>query len=240
MAEIVLGIGTSHSPVLSMPPEGMPDYAAGDRRNKQLLRAPEGKLMTYEELEAAADPKTRQEGSNPDYAGQHAPMAEEPAARQARCAHAGLYFYRRATRPSERISLLATMNGITTIAEFRNAVLDPAKRAHMEWRQQRLFELWQVWDSEIRRINPAACYIPNTGGGALSRGVRPSARQRSGCGAGTTMTATARRANTRISAVAVSDASRLSNTDRSTVASLLSVNTHLPWLAATPALTAVG
>src|SRR5206468_8559082 len=50
--------------------------------------------------------------------------------RQARCAHAGLYFYRRATRPSERISLLATMNGITTIAEFRNAVLDPAKRAH--------------------------------------------------------------------------------------------------------------
>src|SRR5207302_901032 len=50
-----------------------------------------------------------------EYAGQHAPMAEEPAARQARCAHAGLYFYRRATRPSERISLLATMHGTTMI-----------------------------------------------------------------------------------------------------------------------------
>ncbi len=36
------------------------------------------------------------------------------------------------------------------------------------WRQQRLFQLWRLWDSEIRRINPAACYIPNAGGGALT------------------------------------------------------------------------
>jgi 3-O-methylgallate 3,4-dioxygenase len=71
MAEIVLGVGTSHSPVLSMPPEGMPDYAAGDRRNKQLLKPPHGTLMSYEELEAAADPQTRKEGSNPDFVGQH-------------------------------------------------------------------------------------------------------------------------------------------------------------------------
>ena len=40
--------------------------------------------------------------------------------------------------------------------------------AHTDWRQQRLFELWQLWDGEIRKINPAARYIPNTGGGALS------------------------------------------------------------------------
>jgi hypothetical protein len=45
---------------------------------------------------------------------------------------------------------------------------DPARRAYIAWRQQRLFELWRFWDSEIRKINPAARYIPNTGGGALS------------------------------------------------------------------------
>jgi hypothetical protein len=45
---------------------------------------------------------------------------------------------------------------------------NPARRAYIEWHQQRLFELWKLWDTEIRKINPAACYIPNTGGGALS------------------------------------------------------------------------
>jgi len=45
---------------------------------------------------------------------------------------------------------------------------DPARRAYNEWHQQRLFELWKLWDDEIRKINPAARYIPNTGGGALS------------------------------------------------------------------------
>jgi hypothetical protein len=45
---------------------------------------------------------------------------------------------------------------------------DPVRRAHTEWRQQRLFDLWRLWDTEIRKINPAACFIPNTGGGALS------------------------------------------------------------------------
>ncbi len=71
MAEIVVGIGTSHSPVLSNPPEHMPAYAANDRRNKQLLKPPSGSLMTYDELEASADPETRREGSNPDFEGQH-------------------------------------------------------------------------------------------------------------------------------------------------------------------------
>ncbi len=45
---------------------------------------------------------------------------------------------------------------------------DPARRAYIVWRQQRLFELWQLWDSEVRKINPDSCVIPNTGGGALS------------------------------------------------------------------------
>jgi len=45
---------------------------------------------------------------------------------------------------------------------------DPARRAYILWRQQRLFNLWQLWDSEVRKINPDSCVIPNTGGGALS------------------------------------------------------------------------
>jgi hypothetical protein len=45
---------------------------------------------------------------------------------------------------------------------------NPARRAYMGWRQQRLFELWMLWDEEIRKINPNARYIPNSGGGASS------------------------------------------------------------------------
>jgi len=45
---------------------------------------------------------------------------------------------------------------------------DSARRNYILWRQQRLFDLWQLWDREIRAINPNACVIPNTGGGALS------------------------------------------------------------------------
>jgi hypothetical protein len=45
---------------------------------------------------------------------------------------------------------------------------DPARRAYMLWRQQRLFDLWQTWDRAVRKINPDSCVIPNTGGGATS------------------------------------------------------------------------
>jgi hypothetical protein len=45
---------------------------------------------------------------------------------------------------------------------------DPARRAYIGWRQQRLFELWRLWDQEIQKIYPSARYIPNTGGGASS------------------------------------------------------------------------
>jgi hypothetical protein len=45
---------------------------------------------------------------------------------------------------------------------------DPSRRAYIIWRQQRLFELWQLWDREVRLINPDSCVIPNTGGGATS------------------------------------------------------------------------
>jgi hypothetical protein len=45
---------------------------------------------------------------------------------------------------------------------------DPARRAYILWRQQRLFDLWQHWDQAVRKINPDSCVIPNTGGGATS------------------------------------------------------------------------
>ncbi len=45
---------------------------------------------------------------------------------------------------------------------------DPARHAYILWRQQRLFELWRLWDGEVRKINPDSCVIPNTGGGATS------------------------------------------------------------------------
>src|SRR5262245_60187168 len=45
---------------------------------------------------------------------------------------------------------------------------DPARRAYVLWRQQRLFDLWRLWDAEVRKINPDSCVIPNTGGGATS------------------------------------------------------------------------
>ena len=45
---------------------------------------------------------------------------------------------------------------------------NPSRRAYILWHQQRLFDLWQLWDGEVRKINPDARVIPNTGGGATS------------------------------------------------------------------------
>lgn len=45
---------------------------------------------------------------------------------------------------------------------------DPARRAHVLWKQERLFALWQHWDAAVRAINPDSCVIPNAGGGATS------------------------------------------------------------------------
>jgi putative glycosyl hydrolase-like family 6 (GHL6) protein/glycosyl hydrolase family 42 (putative beta-galactosidase) len=45
---------------------------------------------------------------------------------------------------------------------------DPARRAHLAWQEQRLFDLWRLWDRGIREINPRARFIANAGGGALS------------------------------------------------------------------------
>ena len=49
-----------------------------------------------------------------------------------------------------------------------NNPLDPQRRRYILWREKRLFELWRLWDGEVRKINPTARYIANAGGGALS------------------------------------------------------------------------
>ena len=45
---------------------------------------------------------------------------------------------------------------------------DPAHRNWLEWSNGRLFELWRLWDSEIRKINPQARFIANSGGGSMT------------------------------------------------------------------------
>src|SRR5579885_3613721 len=49
MAEIVLGIGTSHTPLLSLPAEQWAPYAERDSGNKELVFPPNGWTMSYQE-----------------------------------------------------------------------------------------------------------------------------------------------------------------------------------------------
>ena len=56
MAEIVLGIGTSHSPMLGQSAEQWPEQAKYDLRNQELAFAPSGNVLTYEQALAVADP----------------------------------------------------------------------------------------------------------------------------------------------------------------------------------------
>jgi hypothetical protein len=45
---------------------------------------------------------------------------------------------------------------------------NPSRKQYVVWREQRLFELWRLWNGKIQHINPNASYIANAGGGALS------------------------------------------------------------------------
>ena len=54
MARLVLGLGSSHSPQLSIPPDLWAQYAERDKRNPN-LRRPDGSLCTYEELLASVN-----------------------------------------------------------------------------------------------------------------------------------------------------------------------------------------
>lgn len=46
--------------------------------------------------------------------------------------------------------------------------LDPVRRQYLLWRENRLFDLWRLWDTEIKKVNPHAAFLANSGGGALS------------------------------------------------------------------------
>ena len=56
MAEVVLGIGASHSPMMSLPPDLWHDMGERDKRNPMLSAPPDGKVLTYEELLERAEP----------------------------------------------------------------------------------------------------------------------------------------------------------------------------------------
>jgi 3-O-methylgallate 3,4-dioxygenase len=49
MAQIVVGIGTSHTPLLALPPELWEPYAANDRRQTDLVYPPDAKVLSFEE-----------------------------------------------------------------------------------------------------------------------------------------------------------------------------------------------
>src|SRR3981081_143214 len=67
MAKIVLGIGTSHTPLLSLPPEMWPEYAKGDERNPELSYPPHGHGISFphDHETLKAEGKTRYEGPEP-------------------------------------------------------------------------------------------------------------------------------------------------------------------------------
>src|SRR5215210_7773728 len=67
MAKIVLGIGTSHTPLLALPPEMWPQYAKGDERNPELAYPPNGMVMPWNRAveTLAAEGKSRYEGPEP-------------------------------------------------------------------------------------------------------------------------------------------------------------------------------
>jgi hypothetical protein len=44
---------------------------------------------------------------------------------------------------------------------------DPSYKAYVDFTQERLFELFRLWDGEIRKVSPYTRFIPNSGGGAL-------------------------------------------------------------------------
>src|SRR5436305_3834556 len=67
MAKIVLGIGTSHTPLLALPPEMWPEYARGDERNPELSFPPHGYVMSFPQAVETlkAEGKSKYEGPEP-------------------------------------------------------------------------------------------------------------------------------------------------------------------------------
>ncbi len=56
MGDIVLGIGTSHSPMLAQPPELWAVHGQNDKRNQELVFPPDGLVYAYDEAAERANP----------------------------------------------------------------------------------------------------------------------------------------------------------------------------------------
>ena len=65
MAKIVLGIGTSHTPLLSLPPEMWPEYAKNDERNPELAFPPHGYVKPWGQAVDELKGTTRYTGPEP-------------------------------------------------------------------------------------------------------------------------------------------------------------------------------
>jgi hypothetical protein len=66
MAEIVLGLGTSHTPLLTLPAELWPAYAQRDERNQELAYPPDGVVMSYQEALDSIAPEVRARYRGPE------------------------------------------------------------------------------------------------------------------------------------------------------------------------------
>ena len=71
MAEITFGIGTSHTPQMTMGPDFWEDHARRDVRNPRLVGT-DGEIHTYDELVEHADPRLAQELGLGVYRNKHA------------------------------------------------------------------------------------------------------------------------------------------------------------------------
>ena len=91
MAQIVLGIGTSHTPLLSLPAELWPAYAEGDKNNPELVFPPNGWTMPYQEALDYVPAEIQAKYSGPD------PFADW--ARRCQCALDELSATLRAAKP---------------------------------------------------------------------------------------------------------------------------------------------
>jgi 3-O-methylgallate 3,4-dioxygenase len=61
MAQIVLGVGTSHGPMLSMPPELWLAFGEDDKKRAEYVAPWDGSTVTYDELLERADPAIAKE-----------------------------------------------------------------------------------------------------------------------------------------------------------------------------------
>ena len=72
MAKIILGIGTSHSPMLSQPAHIWPEHAKLDQRSRELAFAPSGIVKSYESALATAEPGLAELVTQERFDAQHA------------------------------------------------------------------------------------------------------------------------------------------------------------------------